>query len=132
MQMLQDEQPRFSNADQWTISLRRCAIRAGRIVPFGETEKLPLQKAIGKLAPSQNAEARMNVLRARPGCFVGLFKTGKNFLLVNPTSDGNIAWLLKKVPDFQVLVADVCRVEDVNIPQTAIDLPPLGFPEGGQ
>jgi hypothetical protein len=118
-----------------TITVRRCLLMRGRFVVRGDAETLTVEAALKRFAPTKSQDARMNVLKARTGHYLGTVrveeKGDRNFLFVNQGPNGDISWLLRKHPEFEAMVKDVYRVEDVEIPSTSLDLPPLGFKDQG-
>lgn len=112
------------------LTVRRCVVRRGRLVPDEEAKDLNIKEAVTLLAPSQTRLARAHVLRVRSGQYVGVKSDLSNFLIVNPTSDGDIRWLLRKHPDLQFQIRDVYLVESVVIRRNAIDLPSDGEGNG--
>lgn len=111
-------------ANDHTLVVRRCSLRRKRLYPDGEFMSLGINEALAMLAPSGAKQARLNVLRLRAGHFVGVRSdTDANFVIVNPTADGDIRWLLKKHPNLPDRVRDIYLVESVAIPRNAIDLP---------
>jgi hypothetical protein len=106
------------------ITVQKCVLKRQRLIPEGEQTVLNLKQAVQLLAPSKTRTARANVMKLKPGYFIGVKAGDKsNFVIVNPTSDGDIRWLLRKHPDLPVLVQDIYWVESVNIRRNAIDLP---------
>jgi hypothetical protein len=80
----------------------------------GEPETLQLQEAVRKLAPSGSRTAKINVLRLKTGDYIGLYKTRPlNFVIRNPTSDGDIRWLLQRSPNFKSLLGEMYFVQSV-------------------
>ena len=113
-----------------TLTVRKCLLRRGLLVPRGEPETLTLLDAIKRLAPSGERGAKLNVLHVRPNSFIGLIKKKNavaNFVISNVTMDGDIRWLLQKNPEIESQILEVYRVDHVYIPRNAIDLP--GDPE---
>ena len=103
------------------LTLCRCEIKVGRIRTTGTPEVLTLQEAMTRLAPSNTRRAKMNVINARVGWYIGLReqdpgKPPSNFLFQNPTRGGDIRWILQEMPDFEEVVLDVYYVKDVEIP----------------
>jgi len=106
------------------IGLRKCSFKRGRLIPSGDITVLNIKEAVALLAPTRKHYARVNVLKLKPGQFIGV-KAGdlSNFVIVNPTTDGDIRWLLKTHPDLPVVVRDIYRVESVDVRRNTIDLP---------
>jgi len=105
------------------ITIRRCVVKRRRLVPQGEAETLNLDEAAKRLAPSRSHKARANVLKLRPGQFIGVTpKTGTNFVIVNPTTDGDIRWLFERVGGLEAKLQEVYLVEDVVIENNTVDL----------
>ena len=110
------------------LLVRSCKIRNGRLVPGGEPEDLTLKEALGRLAPSNSHRARMNVMNVRPGHYIGVKQSPEggapvNFIVKNPTRDGDIRWLLQKAPEFEAELEEIFLVEGVEIPREVIDMP---------
>jgi hypothetical protein len=112
------------------LTVRSCVVRRGRLLSSDEVKDLNIKEAVALLAPSQTRLARANVLRAKSGQYVGVKTDSSNFVIVNPTSDGDIRWLLRKFPDLQLQIRDVYLVESVVIRRNAIDLPSDGEGNG--
>ena len=77
------------------------------------------------LAPSREVTAKSNVARARAGNYIGIRKFDKgdkNFLLVNRTGDGDVAWLFEKNPDLKSTISEIYLVDEVTIVRNAVDL----------
>ena len=55
-----------------SLTVRRCEVRLGQVRKTGEREVLPLAEAMTRLAPSRSRRARMNVVNARVGWYIGL------------------------------------------------------------
>jgi hypothetical protein len=105
------------------IIIRRCKLKRKRLIPEGESETLNLIDAVRRLAPSGSPKGRANVLKLKPGQFVGVSSTdGTNFVIVNPTRDGDIRWLFERV-DIGPRLQEVYLVEDVMIENHTVDLP---------
>jgi len=105
------------------VMVRKCEIRRKRIMATGEIETLNLKEAVALLAPIQSHRARANVMKLRAGQYVGVKNTDlSNFIIVNPTSDGDIRWLLSKNPDFSDNVRDIYLVDGVKIRRNTVDL----------
>lgn len=106
------------------ITIRKCDVVRKRLHAVGESISLNLKEAVNLLAPSKSRLARLNVLKLKSGQYIGVkAKDLSNFVIVNPTDDGDIRWLLKKQPDIFSIVRDVYFVESVSIRRNAIDLP---------
>ena len=119
-----------ANRSTQTLTVRKCLLRRGLLVPRGEPETLTLPDAIKRLAPSGGRGAKLNVLRVRSNSFIGLIKKNgsvSNFIISNVTMDGDIRWLLHKKPEIEDQILEVYRVDRVYIPKNAVDLP--GDPE---
>ena len=112
------------------LTVRPCSIRRGRLLPSGDAKDLNIKEAVAILAPSASPLARANVLKAKTGQYVGVKVDSSNFVIVNPTSDGDIRWLLRKHPDLQTQIRDVYLVESVVIRRNVIDLPSDGEGNG--
>ena len=109
------------------ITLAKCRLRRSRITVVGEFQTLNLKEAVELLAPSRSARARANVMKLRAGQYVGV-KSGdlSNFVIVNPTRDGDIRWLVNDHPDFPKKVRDIYLVDGVKIRRNMIDLTESG------
>lgn len=112
------------------LTIRKCALRRGRLLPSGDARDVNIKEAVALLAPSLTRLARANVLRAKTGQYVGVKSDSSNFVIVNPTGDGDIRWLLRKYPDLQIQIREVYLVESVVIRRNAIDLPSDGEGNG--
>lgn len=111
---------------EWKISVRRCGIRLGRLVPVEEAvQELSLVEACKRFARYQTVDSRANVLRARVGHYIGFLSNGKNFLLVNNNHRGDINWMFNKAPELETMIVEVYRVEDLVLPLNFSDLPPV-------
>lgn len=121
-----DEKPMSKDVGH-TLTLRRCQFRRGFLSHNKEAETLPLDQALRRLAPTGSRLAKLNVIRVRPGYYIGVMKDGTNFMFKNPTFDGNIGWILQKRPDFEEVVQAVYFVEDFFLKRDMMDLP--GDPE---
>ena len=116
-----------TSADPNSISIRKCVMRRGRLAPRGAVETISMKVAMDRLAPSGSRTARMNLLRAKTGHFIGLMSTGKdltNFIIINPTTNGDIRWLLNKNPEVEKAIKEVYRVEHVDLEMVATDVSP--------
>lgn len=125
----------LASVPERTITVRRCELRLSRFVLRGEPETYTVSEAMKRFAKTAGHQARMNVLKARTGNYLGSVmvenRGPRNFILVNVGVDGDISWLLKKRPEFELMLQDVYRVEDVMIPRSTVDLPPIGFKDQG-
>lgn len=110
-----------------TLTIKKCVLRRGYVSPRGDAEVLPLKEAVKRLAPSGTRSARVNVLRARPGHYIGVTADMANFVFKNATNDGDIRWIILKKPDFERQVREIYLVEDCVIAKNSVDLP--GDPE---
>lgn len=117
--------------DDHTITVRECSIKRNRLIPDGKSQELSLINAIKLLAPSHTSVGRSNVTKLKVGFFIGV-KSGdlSNFVIVNPTSDGDIRWLIKKQPDLVAKIRNVYIVESVFLRRNVIDLPSDGEGNG--
>ena len=105
------------------ISVVKCRIKRSRIQTVGEMQTLNLKEAVALLAPSTTRMARANVMKLRAGQYVGVKSSDlSNFVIVNPTSDGDIRWLLNDHPNFPKKVRDIYYVDGVKIRRNTIDL----------
>lgn len=114
------------------LTLKLCRISEGRLLPRGEAVVLPIKEAIARLAPSGEHRAKLNVVVARTGNYLGLINRGKmvnNFLLAS-NSGNDISWLLKKEPGIEAKILEVYLVEDVTIPKSSEDLPTTNLGSG--
>lgn len=110
-----------------SLKIRRCDFKRGYLIPREDSEQLTLDQAFRRLAPTRTKEARTNVVRVRTGQYLGLKPRDKtNFLIINPTSDGDIRWLIQRKPEIKSELKEVYLVEDVVIRRKTVDLPPLG------
>lgn len=118
--------PRLGD-DAHQITVRRCHLIRRRLIPRGDAQVLNLPQAIEKLAPTRTPRAMANVAKVRVGHFVGIRKKDRsNFVIINPTRDGDIRWLLAQRPDLSNQISEVYLVQDVVIRRSMIDLPVLG------
>ena len=109
------------------ITVVKCRIRRSRIQSVGETQILNLKEAVALLAPSRTRKARANVMKLRAGQYVGVKSDDlSNFVIVNPTPDGDIRWLVNDHPDFPSKVRDIYYVDGVKIRRNTIDLTESG------
>jgi len=93
--------------------VHRCEIQRGYLTTRGEPEPLTMLEAIGKLAPSNTHSARINVTKLRRGDYIGVRKDNNaNFVIRNPTSDGDIRWLLQRSPGFESYFREIYLVTD--------------------
>ena len=105
------------------VMIRRCEIRRKRLMPVGEVETLNLKEAVALLAPTESHRARANVMKLKAGQYVGVKSTDQsNFVIVNPTSDGDIRWLLQQNPELADSIRDIYLVDGVRIRRNTIDL----------
>ncbi len=121
--------------EQRRICLIPCKIRDGKLVGNGTVVSFTLREAAQKFAPSSEPRARANVLRAKRGNYIGMIKAGKiyrNFLIVNPTDDGNIKWLLRKSPELEASISEIYLVDEIVNKRIALDLPSIGGPGATQ
>jgi len=117
--------------DDHILTIRKCSLKRSRLFPEGDPRVLNLKEAVGLLGPSGTRTARTNVVKLKTGQFIGVKSSDlSNFIIVNPTNDGDIRWLLKKHPDLQLHIRDVYLVESVTIRRNAIDLPSDGAGNG--
>ena len=114
-----------------TVTVRKCSLTRKKLLPEGEALTLNLKEAVALLAPNKTRLGRANVVRLKTGQYVGI-KSGdlSNFVIVNPTNDGDIRWLLSKHPDLSSQIRDIYLVESVTIRRNAIDLPSDGEGNG--
>ena len=109
------------------ITVVKCRIRRSRIQSVGETQILNLKEAVALLAPSRTRKARANVMKLRAGQYVGVKSDDlSNFVIVNPTTDGDIRWLVNDHPDFPSKVRDIYYVDGFKIRRNTIDLTESG------
>lgn len=75
-------------------------------------------KALFKLLGGRGSDrALLNLRSARPGAYVGVLKTGTNFVLECPPgiqTSTSLRWLLKQRPDFADTVDRIYRVEEAD------------------
>lgn len=113
------------------LTVRKCSLKRKRLFPEGESQTLNIKEAVSLLAPSQTRVGRSNVLKLKTGQFVGVKSSDlSNFVIMNPTGDGDIRWLLQKHPDLALQIRDVYLVESVTFKRNAIDLPSDGAGNG--
>lgn len=118
------EFPEPLDENDHVITVQKCALRRSRLFPEGDLITLNLKEAVALLAPSGRHYARVNVMKLKSGHFIGVKAGDKsNFVIVNPTTDGDIRWLLRKNPDLPVIARDIYYVESVSIRRNTIDLP---------
>lgn len=113
------------------ITVQKCAFKRNRLMPHGDLIVLNLKEAVALLAPSRKSFARVNVMKLKAGHFIGVKSDLSNFVIVNPTKDGDIRWLLRKQPDLPLWTRDIYYVESVTIRRNPIDLP-MESPYGEQ
>lgn len=105
------------------ITVRRCDLRRRRLIPNNSPQDLNLVEAVGLLAPSKTRRALANVVKLKPGQYIGIKKSdSSNFVIVNPTRDGDIRWLLSERPDLANEIDSVYLVDGVRIRRNTIDL----------
>lgn len=112
----------------YMLFIRKCDLRNGRFVALGEQIAMPLKDAVAKFCHSADPRARANVFRAKRGSYLGIRSKGNqlvNFLIENPTADGNARWLFRKMPEFEASIVEVYVVDEVNRAKNAADLPTL-------
>lgn len=113
------------------LVVRKCIFKRSRLLPGGDVQTLNLKEAVDLLAPSKSRVARTNVVKLKAGQFIGVKANElSNFVIVNPTNDGDIRWLLRKHPDLGAHIRDVYLVESVTIRRNAIDLQSDGAGNG--
>lgn len=113
------------------VTVRKCSFLRKKLLPDGESQTLNIKEAVALLAPNRTHLGRANVLRLKTGQFIGVKSSDlSNFVIVNPTNDGDIRWLLAKSPDLFSKVRDVYLVESVTIRRNTIDLPSDGEGNG--
>lgn len=116
--------PRPPSPDDHQITLRKCVLRRKHLHASGDPITLNINQAIAILAPSRTKMARMNVIKLRPQSYIGIRTSdSSNFVIVNPTSDGDIRWLLKRNPELQSQIGDIYLVDSVEIRRNSISLP---------
>ena len=94
-----------------SFTFRKCKLVRGRLVVRGEPEFYNLEEACSRFAPSGTVRAKINVLKAKTGDYLGLRKDIRsNFVIRNPTSDGDIRWLLQQYPEFKLRMGEVYLV----------------------
>ena len=116
--------PEPATESDHVVTVSRCLFQRKRLVVDGPSMALNIKEAVALMAPSKTRLARTNVLRLKVGQFIGV-KSGdlSNFVIMNPTGDGDVRWLLKKYPELPSQVRDIYLVESVTIRRNSIDLP---------
>jgi len=110
-------------AEDHLVSVRKCKVRKRRLVADGDTETLNLVDAVKLLAPTHSHRARANVMKLKAGFYIGVKRSdSSNFVIVNPTSDGDIRWLLRDRPELVDDIHHVYYVDGVQIRRNTIDL----------
>lgn len=104
------------------ITIKKCQIKNDKLIPTGEKEVLDIRDAIRKLAPSKSGKGIQNVVNAKSGHYIGLNSDGTNFVIVNPTDDGDIRWLIRKKPELLDNISELYLVDDMEIKRNFIDL----------
>lgn len=133
---LEDSLETAARDSGYMLFVRKCEQRNGILVPRGEQIALPLKEAMAKFCHSDDPRARMNVFRARRGHYLGIRNKGnklENFLIVNQTTDGNVRWLFRKIPELEASIVEVYVVDEVNRVKSAADLPtinPVSYGDG--
>lgn len=123
--------PEPTNEADHLVTVRKCVFKRKRLIPEGESLVLNIKEAIRLLAPNGTRHGRSNVIKLKTGQFIGVKISDKsNFVIVNPTNDGDIRWLLKHYPELQMQIRDVYLVESVNFRRSVIDLPSDGESNG--
>lgn len=123
--------PEPLNENDHMVTVRKCSFLRKKLLPDGESQTLNIKEAVALLAPNRTHLGRANVLRLKTGQFIGVKSSDlSNFVIVNPTNDGDIRWLLAKSPDLFSKVRDVYLVESVTIRRNTIDLPSDGEGNG--
>lgn len=113
----------------YMLYVRKCKLHDGVLTPRGARSALTLKEAFAKFCSSAEQQAKANLLRARRGHYLGIRKKGnrlENFLIVNPTADGDVRWLLRKIPELEASIIEVYVVDEVNRAKNATDLPTIG------
>lgn len=109
----------------YTLFLTKCELKGNTLVERGEYFPLSINEAIQRLAPSGMPGAKFNVLKVKTGAYIGIWNRNgqiKNFIIHNPTDDGNITWLLDKLPELGASLIEVYLVNDISKPKKARDL----------
>lgn len=98
----------------YQVMFRQCALVEGRLKPRGGQYVMSITDAVKRLAPTGSRSGRVNVLSARRGDFIGIRSdTSANFIIRNPTDDGDIRWLLRDNPGFENNFDAIYRIEGV-------------------
>ena len=108
------------------LHLIKCELVQGYLRCRNERIELTLKEAAAKFAPSSEPRARQNVLKARRGHYIGLKNTGqvyRNFLIINPTEDGDVRWLLHQNPELETSISEIYLVDEVTVFRNTTDLP---------
>jgi hypothetical protein len=105
------------------VSVRKCLVKKEHLVFDGDVEDLDLKEAVALLAPTSSHRARFNVMKLKAGQYVGVKKSDlSNFVIVNPTGDGDIRWLVRDRPELLSDIRDIYYVDGVQIRRNTIDL----------
>jgi len=112
------------------VVVRKCVLARKKLLPAGEPQTLSMQEAVELLAPNRTRLGRSNVLKLKTGQYVGVKQDSSNFVVVNPTNDGDVRWLLQKYPDLASQIRDVYLVDYVTIHRTTIDFASDGAGNG--
>lgn len=106
-----------------TVSVRRCKVHKKHLVKDEEVKNLNLVEAVKLLAPTKSFKARANVMKLKAGFYIGVKESdSSNFVIVNPTRDGDIRWLLRDRPDLLEDIRHIYYVDGVQIRRNTIDL----------
>lgn len=112
------------------IKLTKCSLRRGCLIPDGESFVLSLPEAIKKFVPMGSVIGKRNMINIRRGQYLGLRLVNgqpNNFLITNPTNDGDIRWLLNRNPEVEFSIQEVYLVDEVIKERDITDLPTIGM-----
>lgn len=115
----------MTNADQYTFYVTKCELRGGVLVERGNYFPLTIREVVAKFAPSKQSNAKANILKAKSGSYLGICnKNGqvRNFVIYNPSDNGDIRWLLEKVPELESSIIEVYLVNDIDRPKSTQDI----------
>ena len=115
--------PERTGLEDHQVTVYKCSFRRQRLVPEAIPHVMNIKEAVSLLAPSKTSKARANVLKLKSGQFIGVKSADlSNFVIVNPTNDGDIRWLLAKHPDIEKQVRDIYLVDSVVIKRNSINI----------
>ena len=110
---------------QYTFNVTKCELRGNILVERGNYFPLSLAEAVTKFSLTGDVNSKKILLRARAGSYIGTRnKDGKstNFVIYNRTDDGDIRWLLEKIPELESSIIEVYLVNDIDRPKNTRDL----------